>query len=102
MDQYPRLELSMDKLEIINNRAKSENTSLPIDKLKETLGKDRIHRVWNGFEEAAKAQDQGVVIEKIAKHSHVARDIQHLADYLVIRHHGEKEEKKGLLSKWFS
>ena len=89
-----------DNIELINNRAMAKMGSVSIDKLKETLGKERVHRVRNDYKTAIKAQDQGRPITMVSKHSHFTKDIKGLASYFVQLQKGA--EKKGVISKLFT
>lgn len=89
-----------DTIELINNRAMAKMGSVTIDKLKETLGKDRVHRIRNDYKTAIHAQDQGRPITMVSKHSHFSKDVQALASYFANLQKGE--EKKGLFSKLFT
>ncbi len=100
LDALPVMGISLRNIELVNNRAMTKSSSVPIDKLKETLKKERVHRVRNGYAAAVRAQDEGVPISEISKRSEIVNDIQSLANYLVRTHRGEEEEEKPA-KRWF-
>jgi len=103
IDALPRIELPVERVEFINNRASSQMNSFEKNKLNEALGVSHIHRVRNDYETAAKAQDRGVSIDEIAKRSHIAKDIHELAEYLIESHLGKDYSRHShkLLKRWF-
>ena len=103
IDALPLIELPAERVEFINNRAKSHMHSLEIGKLKEALEIPHIHMVRNDYGAAAKAQDRGVTIDEIAKRSPLTKDIHALAEYLIENHLGKSYSKKShkLFSQWF-
>ena len=103
VDALPLIELPAERVEFINNRAKSNVPSFERAKLKETLKISHIHNVRNDYEAAAKAQDRGVTIDEIAKRSHLAKDIHALAEYLMENHFGKgySQKQQKSFSRWF-
>ncbi|MES9899103.1 MAG: AAA family ATPase [Sedimenticola sp.] len=102
LDQLPQMGITTSELQLINNRAKSDIKSISIDKLKETVGRTRVHRVRNDFETALRSQDLGVPVCEVKKHSIMAKDIHNLTDSVYNAHMGIDTTKKGLLSRIFS
>lgn len=101
LDRMPHEGISLDKVELVNNRAMAKGGSVSIEKLKETLGKKLIHRVRNDFKTAAQAQDEGRPIVAVSKHSDFTKDVHALAEYLVKAHRGESKHSSGLLGRLF-
>jgi pilus assembly protein CpaE len=101
LDQLPLKGVPVENIEVVNNRALSKMHNITIENLKSTLGMKRVHRVRNDYESAIKAQDSGVTLDIVAKNSNMTRDIERLAENLAISHLKGKEEKKGLLGKFF-
>jgi pilus assembly protein CpaE len=90
-----------DNIEVINNRAMAKQGSVPIDKMKETLGIKRIHKVSNDYKTSVNSQSQGQPIQEVSKGSDFTKDLTTLADYLYVLQKGE-HKKKGLFSRLFS
>ena len=88
-------------IEVINNRAMSKEGSIPIDKVKEALGIERIHKASNDYKASVQSQNQGQPIEDVSKRSHFTKDLQALAKYLYVLQKGE-EKKGGIFSNLFS
>lgn len=101
LDRLVHEGMSFDRLEVINNRAMSKDSSVPIEKLKETLGKKLVHKVRNDYHTAVHAQDQGRTLEEVSKRSGFTKDIQHLAEYIFNMQNGLPRHQ-GLFSKLFS
>ena len=101
LDNFSLLGISMASVQLINNRAMAKSSSVSIDKLKDTLGKERIHRIRNDYAAAVSAQDQGQPVALVARKSEMTKDIQGLADYLMQAHRGNEAEKKGFFAKLF-
>lgn len=101
VDHLPRTGIDARRIEIINNRAMAKTPSVTIEQLKETLKHEKVHRVRNDFETAVAAEDQGIPVHKVDARSDLAKDIDHLADYIWAAHgHGEAK-KEGFLDKFF-
>lgn len=101
LDNLSLLGLPLDNIQLINNRAMAKSSSVPIDKLKDTLGKERVHRVRNDYAASASAQDQGLAVTAVAARSDMTKDLVGLAEYLVKMHKGDEEKKKGFFAKLF-
>jgi pilus assembly protein CpaE len=101
LDNLSLLGVPLAHVELVNNRAMAKSGSVSIDKLKSTLGKERIHRVRNDYAAAVSAQDQGVPVTAIAKKSDMAKDVSALAEYLAHAHRGDDARKKGFFARLF-
>jgi pilus assembly protein CpaE len=102
LEQLPRVGIPTNKIELINNRAMAELNSVPIDALKETLKKTKIHRVRNDYGTAVRAQDEGVPVVELAKRSDLAKDLQALANYIEAMRRGESGQvRPGVLGRLF-
>lgn len=94
---------SMDNIELINNRAMAKSGSISIDKLKETLRKDKVHRIRNDYKTVIESQDQGRPAREVSPQSHFSKDIESLSSYLAKAHFGgERKKKKGLFGGLFT
>lgn len=102
MRGLPEMGVSTDKLELVNNRAMSKTHNVDIEKLKKTLGRDRIHRVRNDFNSALVSQDQGISLHDASTRSKLTKDVEHLAEYIWQRQGGRDKVKSGFFSKIFS
>jgi pilus assembly protein CpaE len=89
-------------IEVTNNRAMSKEGSIPIDKLKQTLGIERMHRVSNDYKTAVHSQNQGRPVEDVSKGSNFTKDLQALAKYIYELQKGEHKKKGGIFSNLFS
>ncbi len=101
LDNLSLLGISLSSVELINNRAMAKSSSVSIDKLKSTLGKERIHRIRNDYAAAVSAQDQGVPVTSVAKKSDMTKDVTALAEYILHAHRGDEVKKKGFFAKLF-
>jgi pilus assembly protein CpaE len=101
LDNLSLLGVSLASVELINNRAMAKSESVSIDKLKSTLGKERIHRVRNDYAAAVSAQDQGLPVASVARKSDMTKDIHALAEYILHSHRGDNEKKRGFFAKLF-
>lgn len=101
LDNLSLIGLPLSNIELINNRAMAKSSSVPIDKLKDTLGKEKIHRIRNDFAASASAQDQGLPVTAVANKSELTKDVISLAEYLMKTHRGDAEKKKGFFAKLF-
>ncbi|MEN8169059.1 MAG: AAA family ATPase [Pseudomonadota bacterium] len=102
MDNLSLLGVSLTSIELVNNRAMAKSGSVSIDKLKSTLGKERIHRVRNDYAAAVSAQDQGLPVTSVARKSDMAKDVHALAEYILHSHRGDNDKKKqGFFAKLF-
>jgi len=101
LDNLSLIGLPLSNIELINNRAMAKSSSVPIDKLKDTLGKEKIHRIRNDFAASASAQDQGLPVTAVANKSEMTKDVVALAEYLMKIHRGDVEKKKGFFAKLF-
>jgi pilus assembly protein CpaE len=103
LDRLAHDGISFANMELINNRAMSKGSSVTIDKLKDTLGKDKLRRVRNDFKTASHAQDQGRPVLEVDKASHLTHDIDAIAKYIIEQHsRGETKPKHGLFARLFS
>ena len=100
MDAFPKMEISTSKVEIVNNRAMTKVEETSVESLKETLHKNRIHKVRNDYKTAIHAEENGVPITEISTRSELTKDVRALAQYLAEKHLG-KQEEKGFLSSLF-
>lgn len=102
LDGLPRLGVTTEKVEVINNRAMADAASVSMERLKETLKRERVHRVRNDFEAAVKSQDLGVPLAKIYERSPLTKDIGALAEQIAagIKDKGE-EESPSLFKRLF-
>jgi pilus assembly protein CpaE len=101
LDNLSLLGVSLASVELINNRAMAKSGSVSIDKLKSTLGKERIHRVRNDYAAAVSAQDQGLPVASVARKSDMTKDVHALAEYILHSHRGDNEKKRGFFAKLF-
>ena len=93
--------MPLSSVELVNNRAMAKSESVSIDKLKATLGKERIHRMRNDYAAAVSAQDQGLPVASVARKSDMTKDVHALAEYILHAHRGDEEKKRGFFSKLF-
>ncbi len=100
LDKLKHEGISSDKIEVINNRAKAKKASISIDKLKETLGIERMHKATNDHNASVTSQNQGQPLDEVSKRSQFTKDIKALAEHIYILQNGE--QKKGLFDKLFS
>ena len=101
LEQLPLKGVPVENIEVVNNRALSRMHNVNIESLKDTLRMKRVHRVRNDYEAAVQAQDSGIPLRVVAKHSHMTKDIERLAENLATTHIKKKDEKKGLIGKIF-
>ena len=101
LDNLSLIGVSLTNVELINNRAMAKSSSVTIDKLKSTLGKERIHRVRNDYAAAVSAQDQGLPVASIDKKSDMTKDILALAEYILHAHRGDSKKRQGFFAKLF-
>ena len=102
LDKVMQEGISLTNIEVINNRAMGKESSIPIDKLKETLGIEKIRKVSNDYKLAARSQNEGRLVEEVSKRSDFTKDLKSLAEYIYGLQKGEKKKKDGLFSKLFS
>lgn len=100
LDRMAHEGVSFANIELVNNRAMSKQTSVSIEQLKETLGKNQIRRVRNDYKTALHAQDQGRPVYDVARKSHLAEDVKAIADYIVEQHAGGKTKSRHGLFGW--
>ncbi len=101
MDNLSLLGVSLSSVELVNNRAMAKSGSVSIDKLKSTLGKERIHRVRNDYAAAVSAQDQGLPVASVDSKSDMTKDVHALAEYILHAHRGDNEKKQGFFARLF-
>lgn len=102
LDYMPHGGIDMRKIELINNRAMAKSQSVSIDQLKQTLGRDRIHRVRNDYHTALAAADQGMPVYKVAGTSELTEDIRNLADAIWHTHEPVESGRKSFLARLFN
>lgn len=102
LDYMPHAGVDLRKVELVNNRAMAKSQSVSIEQLKQTLGRERIHRVRNDYHTALAAADQGMPVYKVSAGSELTQDIRNLADYIWQAHEPGKKEHKGFLSRLFN
>lgn len=101
LDGLPRLGVTTERVEIVNNRAMADSPSVSIERLKETLQRDRIHRVRNDFENAVRSQDIGKPLAVVAERSHLTKDIEGIAEQLAAGVQGQERPARGFLQRLF-
>ncbi len=101
LTNLPEMGINGDKIEVINNRAMCKTNSIGFDKLKSTLGRERIHRVRNDYNAALTSQDQGMAISNVSTRSKASKDIDHFSDYMWQRQLHIEDKKEGMFSRWF-
>jgi pilus assembly protein CpaE len=101
LDNLSLLGVSLTNVELVNNRAMAKSGSVTIDKLKSTLGKERIHRIRNDYAAAVSAQDQGLPVASVDKKSDMTKDVHALAEYILHAHRGDNKKKQGFFAKLF-
>jgi pilus assembly protein CpaE len=101
LEYMPHAGVDMRKVELVNNRAMAKSQSVPIDQIKQMLGRERIHRVRNDYHTARLAADQGLPIYKVSSTSDLTEDIRHLANDLWHSHEPDRKGYQDLLSRWF-
>lgn len=102
LDYMPHTGIDLRKIELINNRAMAKSQSVTIDQLKQTLGRDRVHRVRNDYHAALTAADQGMPIYKVAGGSEMAEDIRHLANDIWQTHEPVTNGRASFLARFFN
>lgn len=102
LDYLPHAGIDMRKIELINNRAMAKSQSVSIDQLKQTLGRERIHRVRNDYHTALASADQGMPVYKVAPGSELAEDIKHLASDIWHTHEPVASGRQNFLARLFN
>lgn len=102
LDKMRHEGISMTNIEVINNRAMSKESSVSIDKLKESLGIERIHKISNDFKISVRSQNQGQPVIDISKGSNFTKDLKSMAKQIYALRNGEYQQKGGLFSKLFA
>lgn len=102
LDRLGQEGISATNIEVINNRAMAKESTIPIDKLKEALGIEKIRKVSNDYKTAAHSQSQGRPVEEVSKRSDFTKDLKSLAEYIYGLQKGESKKKGGIFSKLFS
>lgn len=102
LDRMGREGIPEANIEVINNRAMAKEGSVPIDKLKETLAIEKMHKVSNDYKIAMHSQNQGRPVEEVSKRSDFSKDLKSLAEYIYFLQKGEHKKKGGLFSNLFS
>lgn len=102
VDHLPRMGIDARRIELVNNRAMAKAPSVTIEQLKDTLKHEKLHRVRNDFKTASAAEDQGIPVGKVDALSDLAKDIDHMADYIWESHgHGTTKSKESLFARFF-
>jgi len=101
LDYMPHAGVDAAKVEVVNNRAMAKSQSVSIEQLKETLGRERIHRVRNDYTNALAAADQGIPVYKVAASSELTQDLRHLATSIWQTHEPAATARAGFLSRLF-
>jgi len=102
LDALPRLGVTTEHVEFVNNRAMADSPSVSIDRLKETLSRQQIHRVRNDFELAVHAQDIGRPLAKVSERSPLTKDVFSLAEQIAERYGAQPASSPGLLKRLFN
>lgn len=102
LDYMPHAGIDLRKVELINNRAMAKSQSVTIDQLKQTLGRERVHRIRNDYHAALTAADQGMPIYKVASGSEMAEDIRHLANDIWKTHEPVTAGRASFLARIFN
>ena len=89
-------------IEVINNRAMAKQGSVSIDKLKETLNIERIHKASNDYKTSVHSQNQGQPVQDVSKGSNFTKDLHALSEYIYGLQKGEHKKKGGLFGNLFS
>ena len=101
LDKIKQEGIPAANIEVINNRAMSKEGSIEIDKLKETLGIERMHKASNDYKASVHSQNQGQPVEEVSSGSKFTKDLHALAEYLYVLQKGETK-KKGIFGNLFS
>ena len=102
MDKIAHEGIPSANIEVINNRAMAKEGSVPIDKMKETLGIERMHKTSNDYKTSVHSQNQGQPLEDVSKGSNFTKDVKALAEYIYVLQKGEDKKKGGLFGGLFS
>jgi pilus assembly protein CpaE len=102
LDYMPHAGIDMHKIELINNRAMAKSQSVSIEQLKQTLGRDRIHRVRNDYHSALAAADQGIPVYKVESGGELLEDIRHLANSIWQTHEPVASGRSNFLARLFN
>ena len=89
-------------IEVINNRAMAKQGSVSIDKLKETLNIERIHKASNDYKTSVHSQNQGQPVQDVSKGSSFTKDLHAISEYIYGLQKGEHKKKGGLFGNLFS
>ena len=89
-------------IEVINNRAMAKQGSVSIDKLKETLNIERIHKASNDYKTSVHSQNQGQPVQDVSKGSNFTKDLHAISEYIYGLQKGEHKKKGGLFGNLFS
>lgn len=101
VDQMPAMNIDVDKVEVLFNRAESKHGSVNEKQIEEALKINRIARLHNDYNAAISAQDRGQPLSSVAHGSKLTRDIRHLADEMAAQCKGGAEKKAGLIKRMF-
>lgn len=102
LDGLPRLGVTTENVEVVNNRAMADSASVSMDRLKETLKRDKVHRVRNDFEAAVKSQDLGVPLGKLFERSPLTKDVWSIAEQIAERSREGTAETPSLFKRLFN
>lgn len=95
----PHAGIDIKKIELINNRAMAKSQSVSITQLKQTLGRDRIHRVRNDYQSALAAADQGVPVYKVGSGGELLEDVRRLANSIWKTHEPVASGRSSILAR---
>jgi len=102
LDVLPRLGMTTERVEVVNNRATVESASVSLDRLRETLKCDRVHKVRSDFDLAVRSQDLGMPLSKASERSDLTKDVVALAEHLAALCDGRERKAPGLLKRFFN
>lgn len=102
LDYMPHAGIDMRKIELINNRAMAKSQSVSITQLKQTLGRERIHRIRNDYHTALAAADQGIPVYKVAMDSKLTEDIRNLSNEIWTSHQAVGGSRSGFLARFLN
>jgi len=102
LDYLPHAGIDLRKIELINNRAMAKSQSVTVDQLKQTLGRERVHRVRNDYHTALAAADQGMPVYKVATGSEMMEDVRHLANDIWQTHGPVTHGRASFLARLFN
>ncbi len=106
VENLPKQGVSLDSIELINNRAEAAMGAVSSGELKETLKIKSVHDVRTDYKAAINSQNQGKLIYEVSPYSKLKKDLDHLTDYIIGMATGKAKkddkangEAKGLFSR---